>query len=175
LAGFAGRTILVRFSYDYVSGLFYYNSAGPGVGWYIDDISFSNTEELTNPVITTVSSGTTFNFVPAQIGDYALDVRAQAYGQYYLEWGPVKRVTAIVSTLPVVQFSSLPTVAGGQVQIDFDVANYSSGMTFQLLSASDVAGTWTVDTSALIQTNPVFRVTTSTGGASRMFYRIQAN
>jgi hypothetical protein len=44
-----------------------------------------------------------------------------------------------------------------------------------LLKASDPTGMWTVDGSASIQTNPVFRVTTSTGGATKMFYRLQAN
>jgi hypothetical protein len=47
-----------------------------------------------------------------------------------------------------------------------------------LLQASDVAGTWTTNGSASFQTlvtNSTFRVTTSTGGAGRMFYRLQAN
>ena len=172
LIAFADRTIQVRFSFNFSSGSYY---TGATAGWFIDDISFSNTEELTNPVITAVPSGTNFNFVPAQAGDYALDVRAQVYGQYYLEWGPIKRVTAAVVLNPIVQFNGSPSVSGNQVQIDFDVTNYRANLVFQLLQASDVAGTWTVDTSALIQTNPVFRVTTSTGGASKMFYRLQVN
>jgi len=178
LSGFAGRSMTVRFRYDYVAGLSYYPQSDPGVGWYIDDISFSNTEELSNPVVTALPSGTNFNFIPAQIGDYALDVRAQVYGQYYLEWGPIKRVTAAVVLNPIVQFSGSPSVSGNQVQIDFDVTNYRANLVFQLLQASDVAGTWTTNSSASFQTlvaNSTFRVTTSTGGANKMFYRLQVN
>ena len=178
LSQYAGRTITVRFSYNYVVGLSFYNQSDPGFGWYIDDISFSNTEELTNPVVTDIASGTNFTFSPTQTGDYALDARAQVYGQYYLEWGPIKRVTAIVSAVPTLQFSGTTSVSGNQAQIDFNVTNYRAGMTFQLLTASDLSEGWTTNSSASFQTvvpNSQFRVTTSTGGVSKMFYRILSN
>ena len=178
LADYVGRTIVVRFRYDYVIGFSFYPSANTGVGWYIDDISFSNTEELTAPVITDLSSGTGFNFVPAQPGDYGLDVRAQVYSRYYLEWGPIKRITAAAVALPSLQFNGRPTVTGNQVQIDFDVTNYRTGMTFQLLKSPDLPGTWATDGAATFQTvvaNTKFRVTTSTGGTGRTFYRLQGN
>ena len=76
------------------------------------------------------------------------------------------------------QFSGTPSVSGNQVQIDFNVTNYRAGMTFLLLNASDLGAAWTTNSSALIETNPPnssFRVTTSTGGASKMFYRIQSD
>ena len=69
-------------------------------------------------------------------------------------------------------------MSGNQVQIDFDVTNYRANLVFQLLQASDVAGTWTTNSSASFQTlvaNSTFRVTTSTGGANKMFYRLQVN
>ena len=72
----------------------------------------------------------------------ALDVRAQVYGQYYLEWGPIKRVTAAVVLNPIVQFNGSPSVSANQVQIDFGVTNYRTNLVFQLLQASDLAGTW---------------------------------
>ena len=156
----------------------------PRRGWrlwgefMLDDISFSNTEELTSPVVTDIASGTNFTFSPTAVVDYALDARAQVYGQYYLEWGPIKRITAIVAAVPTLQFSGTPSVSGNQVQIDFNVTNYRDGMTFLLLNASDPGGTWTTNSSAVIQTNLAnssFRVTTSTGGASKMFYRVQSN
>ena len=173
-----GRTITVRFGYDYVLGLSFYNQSDPGFGWYLDDISFSGTEELTNPVVTNIAPGTSFYFVPAQAGDYSLDVRAQVYDRYYLEWGPAKRVTAILAAVPMLQFSGTPAVSGNQVQIDFTVSNYRSDMFFQLLSAPDPGGAWTPTTITSLQTvvpNSKFRLTTSTGGASKMFYRVQSN
>jgi hypothetical protein len=175
LAGFAAKAIQVRFSYNFSTGSYTYGSTA---GWFIDDISFSNTEELTNPILTVVSSGTNFTFSPTQTGDYALDAHAQVYGQYYLEWGPIKRVTAVVGTTPTVQFSATPSVSGTQAQIVFSVSNYRSGMTFQLLQANDLTGNWATNSSASFQTvvsNSTFRFTAPTGGASKMFYRIQSN
>ena len=62
--------------------------------------------------------------------------------------------------------------------IDFNVTNYRAGMTFLLLNASDLGGMWTTNSSASFLTvvpNSKFRWTTSTGGASKMFYRVQSN
>jgi len=77
-----------------------------------------------------------------------------------------------------VQFSGSPSVSGNQVQIDFNVTNFRVGMMFQLLTASDLGAAWTTNNSASFQTvvpNSKFRWTTSTGGASKMFYRVQSN
>jgi hypothetical protein len=175
LDSFANRAVQVRFSFNFSSGTYY---TGSTAGWFIDDISFSNTEELTDPILTTVPSGTNFTFYTTQTGDYALDARAQVYGQYYLEWGPIKKVTAVVSAIPSLQFTGTPSVSGNQVQIDFNVTNFRAGMTFQLLNASDPGAGWTTNGSASFQPivpNSQFRVTTSTGGASKMFYRVHSN
>jgi hypothetical protein len=177
LSQYAGRMVTIRFRFDYVLGNSFYNQGDTGFGWYIDDISFSNTEELTNPVVTDIAAGTNFTFYPTLAGAYALAVRAQVYGQYYLEWGPIKSVTAVVGSSPIVQFTGTPSVSGNQVQIDFNVTNYRAGMTFLLLNASDPSAAWTTNNSAFITNlfNASFRVTAPTGGASKMFYRIQSN
>ncbi len=177
LSGFTNQQMIVRFNYDLGFGS-YYNAADTGYGWYIDDISFSNTEELTNPVITDIAAGTSFSFVPAQATNYALNVRAQLYNKFPLEWGPVKRVAASASLPMSLQFSTSPSVSGNQVQIDFDVANYRTGTMFQLLKASDPAAAWNPDGAASFQTvtpNTKFRATTTTGGASQAFYQLKAN
>jgi hypothetical protein len=74
--------------------------------------------------------------------------------------------------------NSSPVLTATQFQIDFVVTDFRSGMTFQLWKASDPAGTWTVDTSAILQTlvaNSKFRMTASTGGAIRMFYKVRGS
>ena len=175
LDSFANRAVQVRFSFNFSSGSYF---TGATAGWFIDDISFSNTEELTNPILAAVPSGTNFTFYTTQTGDYSLDARAQVYGQYYLEWGPIKKVTAVVSAVPSLQFTGTLSISGNQVQIDFNVTNFRAGMTFQLLNASDPGAGWTTNSSASFQAvvpNSQFRVTTSTGGASKMFYRVQSN
>jgi hypothetical protein len=176
LSNFAGRSIIVRFVYDFTSGGFYPQTSS-GVGWYIDDISFSDTDELTDSVVANITSGTSFIFSPASVGAYQLRVRAAIPGRT-LAFGPAKLVTATTVASPTVEFSGTPSVTGNQLQLDFNVANYRDGMTFVLLNASDPGGTWTTNSSASIQPvvpNSTFRVTASTGGASKTFYRIQSN
>ena len=87
------------------------------------------------------------------------------------------QVTATTLAPVSLQFSRSPSVSGNQVQIDFDVTNYRANLVFQLLQAPDVTGTWTTNSSASFQTvtNSTFRVTTSSGGANKMFYRLQVN
>jgi hypothetical protein len=177
LASFVGRSILVRFDYDY-TGSSRFPQTDPGVGWYIDDISFANTEELTNSVITAVASGTSFSFAPAEARDYALNVRAEVFDNFHAEWGPTKRVTASSVVPMTLAFTGRPTISGGQIQIDFNVTNFQTGTTFQLLKTSDVSASLTLDSSASFQTivsNSTFRVTTSTGGAPQTFYRVRTN
>ena len=83
-------------------------------------------------------------------------------------------MTSSALALPSVRFTRAPAVANGQVQIPFDVTNYRAGMTLQLLKAANLTGPWTVDTTAVFQTTTAFAVTTSLG-APRTFYRLQAN
>ena len=85
---------------------------------------------------------------------------------------------AAATAPPSIQLLSSAAIAGNQIQLDFTVANYQAGMTFQLLKASDVGGAYGVDASASFQTliaNSKFRATTSTGGAERMFYKIKGS
>jgi hypothetical protein len=174
LSRFAGRSLLVRFQYDYTGGT-YYNQTTSGVGWYFDNISFADTEELTNPVTTDLPSGSSFSFVPAQVGVYALDARAEVYDEFFLEWGPVKRVSATTALPPVLTCVGSPALVGNQVQIDFVVTNYRAGLTFHLLRATDLAGSWTPDAAAVLQeVVPAsrFRFTAALGGASQEFYRM---
>jgi uncharacterized protein YkwD len=173
LSPFAGRSLLVRFNYEYTGGSYYY-STDSGVGWHFDDISFTDTEELTDRAITDVPHGTNFTFAPAQAGDYALDVRAEVYDEFHLEWGSVKRVSAITAVPPVLTFIGNPTFASNQVQIEFVVTNYRAGLTFRLHRAAELAGPWAPDNAATFQeivAGSRFRATALLNGASQEFYR----
>jgi hypothetical protein len=175
LASFVGSSTRVRFFFDYQGGT-WYAGASTGTGWYIDDISLSDTAELTDSTIAEVTGGTSFVFSPVSAGDYLLRVRARLPGRT-LAFGPAKQVSASPVASPTVQFTGTPSVSGNQVQIDFTVTNYRTGMAFQLLNAPDPDAAWATNNSALITNlfNSTFRVTASTGGASKMFYRIQSN
>jgi hypothetical protein len=175
LASYAGRTILVRFRYHFTTGS-YYPQTSTGVGWYLDDIAFTDTEELTAPVTTDLPTGTAFDFNPAATGDFALQVRAKVYDAYRLEWGPAKRVTAVVQPPPEITITAI-TLTGNTATIDFTVANHHAGLTFHLLRAATVAGSYAPDPAASLSTlvpNSSLRFTTATGGASHLYFRVQS-
>lgn len=175
LTAYVGQNIQLRFVYAY-SGGSYFPQTSSGVGLYLDDIAVSNADQLLNPITTDIGLANSFAFTPTNSVSYLLQARA-AIKTRMLNWGPalVVSVSVAVAT-PTLQVVSAPVVAGNQVQIDFVVNNYRTGMTFQLLTASTANGTWTQDTGASLQTlvaNSRFRFTTSSGGASQRFYRVK--
>lgn len=96
LSPFTNNTIRIRFAYRLESEVgSYYPQTSTGFGWYLDDISFDNTNEVTGVNVSPVISIPSFNFSPPAVGSYILQSRALLYGQFPLEWGPVTRVTAI--------------------------------------------------------------------------------
>jgi hypothetical protein len=174
LAGYAGEVLQVRFVYSYSGGYFF--PGGFEVGLYLDNIGVSNSEEVTGATTNNVVSGTSFSFTPTVLTNYLLEVRPQI-GTRTLAWGPAFPVNVSSAVpAPVIQLVQAPAVLSGQVQLDFIVTNYRSGMTFQLLKASTVEGPWSQDASATLQTlvaNSKFRFSTSTGGAQQLFFRIK--
>ncbi|MEY2428983.1 MAG: hypothetical protein QOJ40_1868 [Verrucomicrobiota bacterium] len=173
LTAYAGLSVQIRFVYEFVSGG-YFNQTSGGVGLYLDDIGISNADQLLNPVTNNVLSGTSFAFYPTNAADYLLFARAQINSRT-LNWGPALRVTAALAP-PGIQLTNKPVLAGTQIQIDFNVTNYRSGMTFQLWKSSDLLA-WSLDGSAsfsILIANSRFRATASTAGASKMFYKVKA-
>ena len=170
LAAYTGQQIMVRFVYDYVGGGYYPLSMDLNYyGLYLDDISVSNAEELIEPVVTDIPTGTAFSFNPASTGDYALRVRAKVSNRV-LDFGPAKLVSASPVLVTKTQLNGVP-----QTLLDFTLTSGPAG-TFQLLSAPAVTGPWTVDSSARFQTltnNLYYRVVTPAGGAGQRYYRIQ--
>ena len=92
LAAFAGSEVLVRFHYDLRQGSAF-TQTSIGVGWHLDNISFTNAQALLNPVFSSVSSSPTYELTPVAGRVHGLQVRSQVFGQYYLGWSPVKFVT----------------------------------------------------------------------------------
>ena len=120
LAGYAGRSIRIRFRYAYTMGGQYYPQTTSGIGWYLDNIAFTDTEELTGVVVSAVTNGNNFMFTPGQATNYALQVQAQVYAAYLLEWGPVKNVTAGgVPTPPNAIFTATPTNGTAVLAVGF--------------------------------------------------------
>jgi hypothetical protein len=179
LAAYAGRSLEIRFAYEYVTG-FYYPQTDSDVGWFIDDISFNGVEELTGASLADVTETAAFVLTPTAPEDLALEVRAQVYGEYNLEWGPALSVKAVVGTVPpVLQFVGTPVIASGQITLDFDVANYRPGLVFQLWKSPGLPVTWGVETAATFRTitpNSRFQATAPAPVADRgVYYRVGTN
>jgi cysteine-rich secretory family protein len=158
LSAYAGRTAQIRFTYELGNGS-YFPQTDTGVGLYLDNIAISNADQASSPVVSSVASGTTFPFSPADMGSYLLQVRARINTRT-LDWGPAVTVS-VLNEPPAVQLSTRPVLVGGQIQLDFNVVNYQAGMTLELWSTPDLAGAWSQDTSAVLQTvvpNSQFRL-----------------
>jgi len=172
LAAFIGLQTRIRFVYDFTGGSFFYQT-DPGVGLYLDNIAVSNARFLVGTSTNAIASGTAFNFTPTAATNYLLSARAHLSGRV-LNWGPSLEISAELPA-PSLQLGGKPVLAGGQVQVDFTVADYRAGMTFQLYKAAAAEGPWSLDGTATLQTgvpNTQFRFTTATGNAPRTFYKV---
>lgn len=175
LAAYAGQIIQVRFAYVFTTGD-YSSGTGFGVGFYFDAISVSNASQALGTTVSAVPSGTSFSFTPTNSNTYLFQVRAQMNSRI-LPWGPADTLT-VGPALPSVQVVSRPTLSGTQVLVDFNVANYRTGMTFQLWKATDLSGPWTQDSSASLSTltaNTKFRFTATRGTGTRTFYKVKGS
>ncbi|HOK76715.1 MAG TPA: hypothetical protein PLW35_03235, partial [Verrucomicrobiota bacterium] len=171
LASFADRPLLIRFLYHY-SGESYYPQ--PDAGWYLDNITIVDGEELIPEITGDVGSGNSFEFVPPGSGDWGLAVRAQVYGQYWLEWGRTKRVS-VSSNEPVLRFIAAPNFSGPGVQLEFSASNAPSGMSYYLEMTSALGNTWTRVSSAKLEEivpGERYRFTTTATPSAPRFYRI---
>jgi hypothetical protein len=170
LSSFAGRAVRLRFNLAQANSVYF---CGTGSGWYLDDIVLTNVEQLLSPVISPVGS-TDFIFNPAQIRDYNLDVRAVIYGDFPLEWGPTKLVTAVASGPAAMVKMLQPLISGNQVRLDFDLLSGSPGI-FTLQGLASLTDNWSDEMGAVLTTNvpgSSYRFTVTTNGEQR-FYRVQ--
>jgi len=171
LTPYAGLFSQIRFTYE--AGASYYNNTTAGVGLYLDKISITGADEVLG--FTTNSTGLENSFVltPSVTNNIVMNARARITG-HTLNWGPAFTVP-VVTPPPSLRLLS-PVIVGTQAQVDFTVANYRSGMTFQLWRSTSPTGTWAADNTAVLTTlssGSKYRETTSTAGTNRWFYRIR--
>ena len=174
LAAYGGQQFMVRFVYDYISsgGAYTNISDAPPVGFYLDDISFTNAEQLVNVTTNVVAGGTNFTFTPTAAADYSLYVQPHISNRY-LNFGPELQVVAAAGA-PFIRLNQITQPVPGQTRIDFGATNVTTA-TFKLLQAGQVNGAWTTNSSATLATNvpgSSYRFTT-TNGAAMQYYRVQ--
>ncbi|HYF36590.1 MAG TPA: choice-of-anchor D domain-containing protein, partial [Prosthecobacter sp.] len=121
LAAYEGKEIRLRFVYSFSSGGYF--PASNGVGWFIDNIAFTNVTEISNAVTTSVPAGTTFDFTPPAVGDYVLAVRPVVTGGRALPYGPLLEVTGFSGPPPQAEVS-LQQPAGTQLADAVSTVNY---------------------------------------------------
>ncbi len=86
LSSYVGRSIRVRFRYDYRDGALGYFDSADEVGWLVDDIVFTATDTLGNP--TTTRTGAAFAKAFASAGSQVVRVRPVFYSAFPGEWAP---------------------------------------------------------------------------------------
>jgi len=168
LASYAGRTLRLRLNYDLGFGS-YFPQSDPGVGWYLDDWTLSNCQEILSSSIVAAGANRTFAFSPANTGPFLLEVRPLLFGDYPSEWGP----SLAVNVAPNVTVTSAQKGAGNTWNINFSVTGTANG--FELWSAPTVDVPFARETSATIQTivaGAQYRAVI-TSSAAQKFYRIR--
>ena len=121
LAAFSGRDIRVRFAYSVGNGS-YYPQAGPGQGFYVDDISFVGTELITTEAGGEVPSGK-FSLTASSLGELWLRARPKINSRT-LPYGPVLSVQAVASVSPpVVRMTGASVGSDGKLRIAFHVVS----------------------------------------------------
>jgi len=119
LAAYVDSYIMIRFSYSYKQDLSAgYTQTMTGFGFYVDDITMTNSSELSNSSITT-QVGTTFNHAAAGVGNIALRARAQDAQGVWWPWSAALDVTVTTldvtpPTLLLTGNNAMTVVQGGQ-------------------------------------------------------------
>jgi hypothetical protein len=170
LGSYAGRTVRLRLNYDIQFGT-YYPQASQGVGWYIDDLTLSNFQEVLSSSIAAANSNRTFSISPTNSGAFLLEVRPLLFGDYPAQWGP----SLTVNASPNVRISNIQKASGNTWNINFSVqAGSPSG--FELWSAGTLTNNFAKENSATIQTivpGSQYRAVIDSAG-SQKFFRIRS-
>ncbi len=96
LTSFTNRSIQVRFNYISTGGYFF--DVDSDVGWLIDDVAFTNCDDLSAPQTNSLAVTTNASVAFSQAGSFTLQIRPIVYGAFGLETGPAKLITAAASS-----------------------------------------------------------------------------
>lgn len=170
LSAYGGKTLRVRFVYDWQSGT-YYDQTLPEVGWLIDDITFTGMEQISNEQTAATTSGS-FQFQPSTLGEYGLQVRAKT-GHEFLPWGPVYDVEAVEGTAQAeFRIGSIQRV-GSDLHLQLEVTTGTLLATEVVVEATNSLNDGWTASSASVNTS-LLVVIPNPGGPGR-FFRIRKN
>ena len=168
LSSYTGRSIRLRFAYLW-EGESAFTKTSSGYGWYLDEISLANAEELTPVAVGDVSPGLSFTVTPSAAGGYALQARAKVFADYFLDWSTALRVQAVEGPVRP-RFRGLARVGGTGLQLVIETIN---GKTYKLESSPDFIQWSLMD--RFVATGQISQVADPAGitGPQR-FYRVLA-
>lgn len=176
LAQYAGKSIEVRFVFDFVGGsAFILPPPGDAnfnrTGWFLDDIVFTNVQTLISGFESPLLSAPKFTFRPTVTGTYLLEFQA-INGARTFQYGPARTVTVLANP-PVISVSRSVSTTPTTVSFEFAVTS-GTATTFQIQSAPSVSGPWDVEGTATITPGQgKFTAAVPRNGPMR-FYRVIA-
>jgi hypothetical protein len=172
LSNYAGLPILLRFNYDFEGGEYYVDGFN-WEGWCLENIVVTNAQQLVN-LATNSTTSTNFIFTPTQTGDFILEAAPVIFSQFPLDFGPIKLVSVVASTNPVILLNQ-PVLTNNQVLLNFTVSNLTNAH-FHLLQAIQLNNaSWTTNVAAVFTTNTLnssYRFTATNNSPVRL-YRVQ--
>jgi len=168
LSQYAGQLTRLCFNFAFTGGNFYPQSDNY-IGWNLEDILVTNIQQQ---AVTTIDT-TNFTFTPPGAGNYVLQAQPVIFNQFPLAFGPIKQVTVVPSTNPVIVMTQ-PVLTNREVWLNFTVSRLTNA-TFHLLQATQL-NSWTTNATAILTTNTQnssYRFTTTNNSALR-FYRVRS-
>jgi uncharacterized protein YkwD len=177
LAQYVGKTVRIRFVFDFVGGNAFVLPPpdDPGfdhVGWFLDDIVFTSADAVLSGIESSVLTSPQFVFRPTLTGTYFLEFQAINGFRTY-PYGPAQEVS-VASNPPSVSLLNNLTATDTTVTMQFQLTS-GTAISYQIVSAPSVSGPWNVETAAEISPDQGhFTVTVPRNGPMR-FYRVIAN
>ena len=93
LSAFSGKTVRLRFRYDYIPGKSAYTQISTNTGWALDDIALTGVSRLTDITELPPAWGSdSFQVTFEEAGPVFVQTRSIAFDGFPLEWGPVLEV-----------------------------------------------------------------------------------
>lgn len=170
LANYVGKLVMLRFNYDVITSIGWFELESDKYGWYIDDIAISGAEQGVSSTSLTLDGSGTFYFVPPAVGNYAMQFGATA-GTRDFPMGGWSATTAQAGP-PMILPSNI-SISGNAVSMR---VVETTGKTLILQSAPAAVGPWTTETGANVSgpSGNEYTLSVPLNGSAR-FYRVAAN
>jgi hypothetical protein len=146
LSAYAGRAIRVRFEYGFTYAEDQYT---PGVdtqlGWQIDDIQITASQELRVQTITTTIANPQFEFLPNETGSLYLDGRPRFFQAFGGEWTTGKIVSVVEpwALEPRVNITQIQRAPDNAIEIYFQALDARPNPFFRVESSMKLGQGWT--------------------------------